>query len=93
MSGSAELTTRLSSKGLVSLPKAIRDQRGWSAGAELVVENRPDGVLLRQRREEAPSRYEDVRGALGRVNRVISDDEMDAAVLAEARRRWERVPA
>ena len=90
MSGRVELTTRVSSKGQVSLPKEIRDQRGWTTGAELIVENRPDGVLLRQRMNEEPTRYEDVRGSLGRAKRPISDEDINAAVLAEARRRWER---
>src|SRR5882672_1617696 len=40
-------TTIISTKGQVILPKAIRQQRRWEAGTRLVVEDTPDGVLLR----------------------------------------------
>ncbi|WP_398473141.1 AbrB/MazE/SpoVT family DNA-binding domain-containing protein, partial [Tardiphaga sp.] len=34
----ANLTTLVSTKGQVILPKAIRDQRNWSPGTRLTVE-------------------------------------------------------
>jgi hypothetical protein len=34
MSGKLKLTTTVSSKGQVILPKAIRDQRQWPAGTD-----------------------------------------------------------
>ena len=39
--------TRLSSKGQLVLPKALRDARNWGEGTEFVVESVADGVLLR----------------------------------------------
>lgn len=45
MSAKGKLTTTVSTKGQVILPKAIRDQRHWPAGTELVVEDTPEGVL------------------------------------------------
>ena len=44
--------------------KAVRDRRGWESGDRLVVEERPDGVLLRRESARSPSRLEDVRGML-----------------------------
>jgi len=41
------LTTVITIKGQVSLPKAIRDQFQWGAGTRLTVESTPDGVLLK----------------------------------------------
>ncbi|MDE8343558.1 MAG: AbrB/MazE/SpoVT family DNA-binding domain-containing protein, partial [Acidocella sp.] len=41
------VTTVISTKGQVILPKAIRDQRKWASGTRLIVENTPDGVLLK----------------------------------------------
>jgi AbrB family looped-hinge helix DNA binding protein len=39
--------TKMSTRGRVVLPKAIRDKRRWKAGMRLSVEERPDGVLLK----------------------------------------------
>ena len=39
--------TRLSSKGQVIIPKAVRDRHGWRPGLELDVEDQADAVVLR----------------------------------------------
>ena len=82
--------TSVSTKGQVVLPKAIRDRPGWGPGAELIVEVRPEGVLLRRAPKAGATRYEEVRGSLGPVDRVVSIEEMHEGVLEEARRRWLR---
>ena len=46
MAKAASARTRVSTKGQVILPKAIRDKRKWAAGTELTVEETTDGVLL-----------------------------------------------
>lgn len=90
MAKAASLKTKVSTKGQIVLPKAIRDRRGWGAGAELVIEERPEGVLLRGSPKPEPTRVEDVFGSLGPVDRVVSIEEMNEAVLKEARDRWSR---
>jgi AbrB family looped-hinge helix DNA binding protein len=90
MAKSAGLKTRVSTKGQIVLPKAIRDRRGWAAGAELVIEERPEGVLLRAAPKDEPTRFEDVAGSLGRVDRVVSIEEMHQALLDEAERRYRK---
>ncbi len=90
MAKSSSLKTRVSTKGQVILPKAIRDRRGWTAGAELIVEDRPEGVLLRTSPKIFPSKVEDVRGCLAPVDRVVSIEEMHQALLDEAARRYRR---
>jgi AbrB family looped-hinge helix DNA binding protein len=90
MAKPASLKTKVSTKGQVVLPKAIREKHGWGPGAELIVEERPDGVLLRPAPKAAATRIEDVFGRLGPVDRIVSIEEMDEAVLEEARRRWLR---
>jgi AbrB family looped-hinge helix DNA binding protein len=87
MAEAASLKTKVSTKGQVVLPKAIRDKRGFGPGAELIVEERPEGVLLRPAPKAGATRYEDVRGSLGPVDRVVSIEEMHEGVLEEARRR------
>ncbi|MGH6715873.1 MAG: AbrB/MazE/SpoVT family DNA-binding domain-containing protein [Bradyrhizobium sp.] len=42
-----KLTTTVSTKGQVILPKSIREERCWRAGTRLTVESTPDGVLLK----------------------------------------------
>ena len=41
------MRTTLSSKGQIVLPKELRDRRGLRAGAELEIEEVPEGMLLR----------------------------------------------
>ncbi len=59
------MTTVLSSKGQLVLPKAIRDADQWSAGTEFTVERVPEGVLLRPVRPLPATRLEDVIGCTG----------------------------
>jgi AbrB family looped-hinge helix DNA binding protein len=47
MSNAGRLTTKVSTKGQVILPKSIRQDRRWSPGTRLIVEDTPDGVLLK----------------------------------------------
>lgn len=85
------LTTTLSTKGQVILPKAIRDQLRWNAGIRLVVEHTADGVLLRPLTTAfAPTRPEDVFGCLPYEGKPKSIDEMEAEIAMEVKRRHER---
>ena len=90
MSSARRLTTVVSTKGQVILPKAIREQRHWSAGTELVVEDTPDGVLLTARPAFAPTKPKDVFGSLPYKGPAKSIAEMDAGIAAEAKRRHAR---
>ena len=57
-------TTRLSSKGQVIIPKAVRDARGWGEGTEFVVETMGDGIVLRPARLFPVTKLDDVFGIL-----------------------------
>jgi AbrB family looped-hinge helix DNA binding protein len=81
---------RLSTKGQVVLPKSIRDRKHWGPGASLIVEETPEGVLLKEAPLFAPTQIEDVFGMLRHSGRPLTIEEMDASVLAEARRRHVR---
>lgn len=83
-------TTVVSTKGQVILPKAVRDRQKWDAGTRLVVEDRPDGVLLKRERLFPETRPEDVYGSLKYDGPPKTIEEMDAGVLEEARRRYDR---
>jgi AbrB family looped-hinge helix DNA binding protein len=56
--------TRLSSKGRVIIPKAVRDRHGWQPGVELEVEDRGDVVVLRPAKPFPATTFEEVCGYL-----------------------------
>jgi AbrB family looped-hinge helix DNA binding protein len=85
-----KLTTIVSTKGQVILPKAIRQQRHWPAGTELVVEDTPEGVLLKAKPAFAPTRPKDVFGSLPHKGSAKSFADMEAGIAAEAKRRHAR---
>lgn len=85
------LTTTLSTKGQVILPKAIRDQLRWNAGTRLAVEHTADGVLLKPLATAfAQTRPEDVFGCLSYKGSPKSVEEMEAGIATEAKRRHAR---
>lgn len=90
MTAPRKLTTTLSTKGQVILPKVIRDQRHWLAGTELVVEDTPDGVLLKAAPHFAPTRPKDVFGSLRHGGPAKTIEDMEAGIAAEAKRRHAR---
>ena len=87
MAISERLTTTVSTKGQVILPKVIRRSLGWEAGTRLVVEDTSEGVLLRPEPAFAETRSEDVFGRLASKGAPKSLAEMEDGILAEARRR------
>jgi AbrB family looped-hinge helix DNA binding protein len=90
MTASTKLTTTVSTKGQVILPKAVRDSRRWKAGTRLMVEETSDGVLLRQVPLFPPTTIDEVFGSAKYGGPTKSIEEMDEAVLAEARRSYAR---
>jgi AbrB family looped-hinge helix DNA binding protein len=74
-------TTRLSSKGQLVLPKAIREADAWAEGTEFTVERVPEGVLLRPVRSLPPTRLKDVIGCAGYRGAVRSAADMERAIF------------
>jgi len=90
MSAVEKMTTIMSTKGQVILPKAIRQRRDWPAGTRLTVEETPDGVLLKAEPVFAPTKRENVRGMLAYQGKPKTSEEMAAGIEAEIRRRRAR---
>ena len=90
MSAAEKPTTVVSTKGQVILPKAVRQQRGWGAGTRLVVEDTPEGVLLRQALVFPATKPKDVFASLPHRGAPKSLAEMEAGIAREARRRHAR---
>jgi AbrB family looped-hinge helix DNA binding protein len=81
-------TTKLSSKGQVIIPKAIRASHNWDVGLELVVIEMGDGILLRPRAPFEETNLDQVAGALKYKGKSKSQEEIDSAMKAAARRAW-----
>ncbi|TPJ77735.1 AbrB/MazE/SpoVT family DNA-binding domain-containing protein [Mesorhizobium sp. B2-6-2] len=90
MTTSEKLTTTISTKGQVILPGAIRKRRQWGPGTRLEVEETAEGVLLNLAPVFAATQPNDVFGSLPSPGAPRTLEEMDAGVLAEARRRHAR---
>ncbi|MBE7218017.1 MAG: AbrB/MazE/SpoVT family DNA-binding domain-containing protein [Caulobacteraceae bacterium] len=87
------VTTTLSTKGQVILPKAVRESRGWKPGDRLSVEETPDGALiLRLQRKPLfpPTRLEDVVGMIKYDGPPVSIEDMHRAAVEGAVRRFQR---
>ena len=76
-------TVTLTSKGQLTLPRALRDALGLAPGARLQASIDSQGRLVL-----VPSRYEpeDLFRDRPRVNRVLSVEEMDQAIAAAVSR-------
>lgn len=81
------ITTVISTKGQVILPKAVRDHRQWPPGTRLTVEETPEGVLLRASPSFPPTSIEAVFASLPHTGKPLSIEDMDAAIAAEAQHR------
>lgn len=72
------------------LPSAIRKRKEWGPGTRLEVEETAEGVLLKLAPVFAAKQQNDVFGSLPSRGAPKTMEEMDAGVLAEARRRHAR---
>ena len=87
MSAHDRITTVVSTKGQVILPKAIRDLRHWPAGTRLAVEDTPEGVLLKAIPIFPETDLDAVFGSMRYDGPVLSVEDMDQVIQKEANRR------
>jgi len=83
-------TTRLSSKGQVTLPKATRKQDHWSAGTDFKIEECPDSIVLRPKNRVPTTSHDDVVGCTGYRGPAKTLDEMDEAIARGVSERHAR---
>jgi len=81
------MTTRLSTKGQLIIPKEIRERHGWGAGIELEIEDRGDALLLRRVTDVPETTLEELLGCTGYQGPAHSLEEMEAGVAKGARRK------
>jgi AbrB family looped-hinge helix DNA binding protein len=90
MATAKKLTTTVSTKGQIILPKAIRQQRRWHPGTQLMVEDTEEGVLLKAAPLFAPTRPKDVFGSLRHAGPPKTLEQMQAGIAREVKRRHAR---
>ncbi|MBL8225460.1 MAG: AbrB/MazE/SpoVT family DNA-binding domain-containing protein [Chromatiales bacterium] len=81
-------TTRLSSKGQVIIPKAVRAAHGWETGVEFTVIDTGEGVLLKPRAPFEPTTLGDVAGLLRDRVAGRTEAQIKAALERDVRERW-----
>lgn len=77
--------TRLSNKGQIVIPKAIRVFHGWKAGLEFVIENVGDGIKLKPIKPYKETKIEEVMGCVGYEGPRKSLKDMEAAIAKGAK--------
>lgn len=81
-------STRLSSKGQLIIPKAVRDAHGWQPGLEFIVIDSARGLLLIPRRQIEPTTLADVAGCLKFDGQAKTGEEIDEALRRGVREDW-----
>lgn len=81
-------TTKLSSKGQVIIPKALRNTYHWEAGLELQVIDTGDGILLRPKAPFPSTLLLNVAGMLKTRVQPKTEEEVKAALRRDLRRQW-----
>jgi len=81
-------TIRLSSKGQVIIPRAIRAANRWMTGQEFSIEITQDGILLRPKSPFPPTTVNEVAGFLQYDGPAKTQDEMEQGLMNELRAHW-----
>jgi AbrB family looped-hinge helix DNA binding protein len=79
------MTTRLSTKGQLIIPKDIRDRHGWIAGMQLEIEDHGDHVVLRSFKNLPRTTLDDLLGCLKYEGPAKTLAEMEAGIAEGAR--------
>jgi AbrB family looped-hinge helix DNA binding protein len=83
---SMKYTAILSTKGQLVIPRELRESRHWKPGTELEIEERDGGLLVTPVRPVKTGSWAELRGIANYKGPPHSIEDMDKAVLAEAKR-------
>ncbi len=81
---------RISSKGQLVLPKAVRDAFGLGPGSEVDIESVGDTIVLKPIARKERKRYsiDEVAGILKYDGPPVTLEDMERGIEEEARRMW-----
>jgi bifunctional DNA-binding transcriptional regulator/antitoxin component of YhaV-PrlF toxin-antitoxin module len=87
----AILTTTLSTKGQVVIPKTLRDALCWPDGITLDIEAHAQGVLLSAAKHHfEPTHAQAVRGCMNYKGPALSLDEIDSKLASAFAKKWKK---
>jgi len=81
-------TTRMSSKGQVIIPKALREIHHWEEGQELIAIDMGDGILLKPKKPFSETTLDNVAGCLKHRGTPKSLEEMEDAIRQGVEELW-----
>ncbi len=79
------MTSRLSTKGQLIIPKQVRDRHGWRSGTELEIEDGDECVVLRLADAAPDTTLDELFGCTGYQGPRRSLEDMEAAIVKGAR--------
>ena len=82
------ISTKLSSKGQVIIPKTIRSGHRWETGQEFIVINQKDNIILKPKSPFPETRLDDVGGFLKHNGSPLSLKDMDKAIRTGIERQY-----
>ncbi len=80
------VTTLLSSKGQIVIPKTICSSHKWRSGLEFIIEEYGDSIILKPNKPFATASFEQVYGCLNYKGKRKSLREMEKAIELGARK-------
>lgn len=81
---SVEESARVTSKGQITIPKAIRDRLGIEEGTTVAFEVHDDGTLTLSPRKDSWELLEEIQQAPRRTDKSVGE------LLAESERAWSK---
>ena len=81
------VTTKLSSKGQIVIPKELRDFYNWQTGIEFIVIDTGDGLIIRPKRPVLQTSLAEVAGSLPYSGPPVTLAEMEEAIRKGVERK------
>lgn len=81
-------TTRLSSKGQIIIPMALREAHQWEVGQEFIAIETDDGILLKPKKTFPETTLEDVAGCLRYQGPTKSLQDFEDAIIEAIQAAW-----
>ncbi len=83
------LSTKLSSKGQIIIPKTIRVGHHWETGQEFIVISQKDNIILKPKAPFPETSLDNVKGFLKHNGKPLSLEDMDKAIRTGIEREYQ----
>ena len=82
------ISTKLSSKGQIIIPKTIRSGHCWKTGQEFIVINQKDAIILKPKAPFPETKLDNVAGFLTHNGDPLSLEDLDKAIRMGIEREY-----